>query len=44
VPVLGLGLTTQLLSTQVAVLGFGAALLLVVAAVSVRLLRRPATG
>jgi MFS family permease len=37
-PVVGLGVATQLLSTQAAVLGFGAALLAVVAAVSVRLL------
>ena len=43
-PVLGLGIATQLLSTQVAVLGFAAVLLLVVAAVSIRLLRRPASG
>lgn len=42
VPVLGLGIATQLLSTQVAVLGFAAVLLLVVGAVSVKLLRRPA--
>jgi MFS family permease len=38
VPVLGLGVATQLLSTRVAVLGFAAALILVVAAVSRRLL------
>jgi predicted MFS family arabinose efflux permease len=44
VPVLGLGIATQLVSTQVAVLGFAAVLLLVVAAVSVRLLRRPVGG
>jgi len=37
VPVLGLGVATQLLSTKVAVLGFGVALILVVAAVSRRL-------
>jgi predicted MFS family arabinose efflux permease len=43
VTVLGLGIAT-LLSTQVAVLGFAAVLLLVVGAVSVRLLRRPAGG
>jgi hypothetical protein len=42
VPVLGLA--TQLLSTQVAVPGFAAALLLMVAAVSVRLLRRRRVG
>lgn len=44
VPVLGLGIATQLVNTQVAVLGFAAVLLLVVAAVSVRLLRRPVGG
>ena len=44
VPVLGLGIATQLLSTQVAVLGFAAVLLVVVAAVSIRLVRRPASG
>jgi len=44
VPVLGFGIATQLVSTQVAVLGFAAVLLLVVAAVSVRLLRRPVGG
>jgi MFS family permease len=38
VPVLGLGIATQLLSTQTAVLGFAVALLAVVAAVSRRLL------
>jgi MFS family permease len=38
-PVIGLGIATQLLSTQTAVLGFGAVLLAVVAAVSARLLR-----
>jgi hypothetical protein len=36
--VLGLGVATQLLSTKVAVLGFGVALILVVAAVSRKLL------
>ena len=41
-PVIGLGVATQLLSTRAAVLGFGVVLLAVVAAVSVRLLRRPA--
>ncbi len=40
VPVLGLGLATQLVSDQVAVLGFAAVLAVVVAAVSVRLLGR----
>jgi predicted MFS family arabinose efflux permease len=38
VPVLGLGIATQLLSTQVAVLGFAVALLLIVGLVSRRLL------
>ncbi len=42
VPVVGLGLATQLLSTPAAVLGFAAVLLAVVAAVSVRLLGRGA--
>jgi len=41
VPVLGLGIATQLVSTQVAVLGLAAVLSVVVAAVSVKLLRRP---
>ena len=44
VPVLGLGIATQLLSTQVAVLGFAVVLLVVVAAVSIRLVRQPASG
>jgi hypothetical protein len=39
VPVLGLGIATQLVSSQAAVLGF-AAVLVVAAAVSVKLLRR----
>jgi len=37
VPVLGLGIATQLLSTRIAVLGFSAVLLAVVAAVGRRL-------
>jgi hypothetical protein len=44
VPVPGLGLASQLLSSQVTVLGFAAVLSAVVAAVSVKLLRRPTPG
>jgi MFS family permease len=43
VPVLGLGVATELLSTRTAVLGFAVALILVVAAVSRRLLRASAS-
>jgi hypothetical protein len=44
VPVLGLGVATELLSTRTAVLGFAVALILVVAAVSRRLLRASASA
>ncbi len=40
VPVLGLGIATELVSSQVAVLGFAAVLSVVAAAVNVKLLRR----